>query len=93
VSDDLCAAALPVFAGATGHMAGDSPIFDHIAHAWRECGMPAVAVGEYRCACGHEKRRANCGEHEPEPGAVGCRQCWDEGHECEMAVRAVTGDG
>lgn len=48
------------------------------------CGKPATAVFKYMCVHEHWKVRSTCDEHRPEPGAVGCRECWDAGHECEL---------
>lgn len=79
-----CEAAVPRFAGASGQMLADSPVFDHVRWEWPECGKPATAVYRYSCLCGHERQRSTCDEHEPEPGAVGCRACWEAGHECPM---------
>jgi hypothetical protein len=51
---------------------------------WMVCGEPAVAVRAYTCPHGHVKVKANCAAHEPEPGRVGCRECYEDGHECPM---------
>lgn len=89
-----CRAAVPVerFVSATGRMLGDSPVFDHVVTepSWRECGKPSTAVYEYSCEAGHVKVRENCADHEPEPRAVGCRDCWDAGTERPMTYRQVT---
>jgi len=84
-----CKAAVPRFAGASGRFLGDSPVIDHVRHEWEECGRPATAVYEYACEHGHVRQRPTCDEHAPEPGAVGCRACWDDGHECPMTYREV----
>jgi hypothetical protein len=52
-----------------------------------KCGAPGVAVYDYGCIHEHVKRRLNCALHEPVPGAVGCRDCWEQGHECAMIAR------
>ena len=84
-----CMAAVPVLRTSwTGRMTGGDPIIDHesTVPAWAECGEPAVAVHAYRCGHGHEKRRPTCPAHAPQPGQVGCRECYDQGHECEMTA-------
>lgn len=53
---------------------------------WEECGMPATATHTYACVHEHIVTKGTCDQHEPQPGMVGCRQCWDNGHECEMTV-------
>jgi len=89
---ETCMAAVPVMRRSlTGHMAGGDPVIDHESSVrdWSECGEPATAVHVYRCGCcGAEKRRATCAQHAPEPGEVGCRDCYDAGHECGMTVTA-----
>ena len=91
-----CAAAVPVerLVSASGRMLGDSPVFDHIRTepGWRECGAGATAVYEYRCDAPvpHVKRRETCPDHEPEPGVVGCRECWDAGTERPMTFTRST---
>lgn len=59
------------------------------------CGEPAVVLGDYSCSCplAHARRRWSCARHEPVPGTVGCRQCWDAGHECPMTWRVVARAG
>jgi hypothetical protein len=89
--DDMstCRAAVPRIAQhLAGHMTGGEPIIEAVraVPSWSECGEPAVAVHFYRYANGHVKRRATCTVHAPEPGQVGCRDCWDEGREVPMAV-------
>lgn len=69
-----CQAAIP----ASGH-----------ARGWDECGAPAVATYSYACVHGHIVTRDTCAEHEPVEGDVGCRQCWDAGHDCPMAFQPV----
>ncbi len=54
------------------------------ATGWRECGEPAIARYRYACMHEHVVDRATCARHAPEPGIVGCRSCFDLGHECEM---------
>ena len=68
-----CAAALP--SAATTAQSG---------LIWTTCGMPAIAIHVYACIHEHVVRKATCAKHAPEPGAVGCRQCFDLGHECEL---------
>ncbi len=89
----VCRAAVPVtrITAMTGRMLGDSPVIDHLSTEpdWQECGSPATAVHEYVCPVGHTKRRETCAEHAPEPGAVGCRECWDAGTEQAMTFREV----
>ena len=46
--------------------------------------MPATAVYVYACIHEHVVRKPTCAAHAPEPGVVGCRQCFDLGHECGM---------
>lgn len=56
---------------------------------WLICDQPATANYTYRCAHGHLVNRSNCPGHEPGPGLVGCKKCWDElGHNCDMEVQA-----
>ena len=52
----------------------------------RECGAPAVSIHAYACVHEHIRIKASCAEHQPEPGAVGCRSCFEAGHECEMTA-------
>lgn len=88
-----CAAAIPLRRrDFTGRMIGGDPVIEleHVTDYWAECGEPSVAVYEYRCEHGHAVRKPACAEHEPEPGAVGCRQCYDQGHECEMQIAGVS---
>lgn len=68
----LCAAALP--------RAGT----DDRKITWIECGEPATGVYVYACVHEHVTERATCDAHAPEPGAVGCRRCFEAGHECPM---------
>lgn len=92
---ETCEAAVPVLRrNLTGHLLGGDPIIDHesAVRDWSECGKPAVAVHVYRCGCGHEKRRASCTGHAADVelgGQVGCRACYDAGHECEMTASAA----
>jgi hypothetical protein len=91
---DRCRAAVPVMARSlTGRMVGGDPIIETVQAVplWAECGDMAVAVHVYRCVNGHVKRRATCTAHAPEPGRVGCRDCYDEGREVEMTVTADEG--
>jgi hypothetical protein len=91
---DRCRAAVPRMAhNLTGRMAGGDPIIETVqaVPVWAECGEPAVAVHVYRCENGHEKKRPTCTEHAPQPGQVGCRDCYDEGREVEMTVTADEG--
>ena len=86
---EACAAAVPMRQrNYIGRMVGGDPIidFDSDIGFWAECGEPSVAIHEYRCEHGHVVRKPTCSEHLPQPGAVGCRQCFDQGHECEMQV-------
>ena len=53
---------------------------------WLECGYPSVSTWLYACVHEHVVIKATCAEHEPAPGVVGCRRCWDAGHECGMAI-------
>jgi hypothetical protein len=53
------------------------------------CDRPATALHRYACEHEHVVDRATCDEHAPEPGAVGCRQCFDAGHECDMAAQLL----
>ena len=84
-----CAAAVPLRQHSyIGRMVGGDPIIDHehTLESWAGCGEPSVAAHEYRCEHGHVVRKPSCAEHAPEPGSVGCRQCYDQGHECEMQI-------
>jgi len=67
-----CAAALPSAATTAQRL------------IWTSCGLPAVAEHVYACVHGHVVRKPVCAGHLPGPGMVGCRQCFDAGHECEM---------
>jgi hypothetical protein len=60
------------------------------AGGWAACGQPGTAVWEYACVHEHVRRQPTCDDHAPEPGAVGCKACWDAGHECPMAFRQVS---
>jgi hypothetical protein len=51
---------------------------------WFHCGARASAVYVYACVHEHVTRRATCAEHEPVPGEIGCRQCFDLGHDCPV---------
>jgi len=57
---------------------------------WVICGKPAIQLHRYGCVHEHVVERWTCREHSPEPDMVGCRACWDAGHECPMAFQAVT---
>lgn len=58
--------------------------------SWQQiCPNPATRVHRYACAHEHVRVRATCDEHAPQPGVVGCRACWDAGHECEMRAELV----
>ena len=89
-----CEAAVPVMLfSITDGILGDSSTFDiqDEGPGWRECGQPSVATHEYRCAhdASHTKRRATCPEHQPQPGVVGCRDCWEQGTERPMTFERV----
>jgi hypothetical protein len=95
-ADETCMAAVPVMRRSlTGHLVGGDPVIDHesAVRDWAECGEPAAAVHVYRCGHGHEKRRPTCAEHAPQPGQVGCRDCYDQGHECGMTAERVKEGG
>jgi hypothetical protein len=77
---DCCQAALPLAPAGT--------VLD-----WVECGAPAVAVHVYRCPAGHERRRATCAAHAPEPGQVGCRTCLEQGRESPMTAELADAGG
>jgi len=53
------------------------------------CG--AKTIMRYRHACVHEHVVDGfvCSLHVPVDGAVGCRQCWDEGHDCPMSYQRL----
>jgi hypothetical protein len=88
-----CNAAIPLtLRDYTGRMVGGDPVIETetVTDYWAECGQPSAAVHVYRCEHGHEVRKETCPEHEPKPGTVGCRQCYDQGHECGMQAVAVT---
>ncbi len=91
---EACQAALPVpVHDYTGRMRGDNPVITGTGPfrlEWVECGRPATAVHLYRCEHGHEKTGATCREHAPQPGQVGCRACFGEGHLCDMRIGSVT---
>lgn len=86
---EACAAAVPMIQrNYAGRMVGGDLVidFDSEIGYWAECGEPSVAIHEYRCEHGHAVRRATCTVHAPRPGIVGCRECFDQGHECGMQV-------
>jgi len=56
---------------------------------WLVCGERAIAVRRYACVHEHVHDRPTCGEHQPQLGIVGCKECWDAGHECGMEARLV----
>jgi hypothetical protein len=56
---------------------------------WVECGAPGVSLHRYGCIHEHVKEMWSCVLHEPEPGAVGCRDCFDAGHLCDLISQAV----
>lgn len=60
VAEATCLAALPADIG--------------VIRAWLACGRPATAVYDYACIHEHVRRRGNCPDHEPEPGAVTFRE-------------------
>ena len=97
VSAGLCQAAVPVnqISSLTGQMLGDAPVIREmtIAHAWAECGKPAVAQYAYLCEAGHVKFGLTCAEREPAEGQVGCRECWDAGTERPMAFTRADNGG
>ena len=71
MSDLRCAAAVPALIAGAGFR-------------WLACGEVATAVYRYACVHEHVVERATCPDHKPEPGAVGCRACFNAGHECPM---------
>ena len=73
--EDLCEAAKPGYLG--------------FARAWiRFCDAAATETWQYGCLHEHVKVRRSCAEHRPEPGAVGCIECFEQGHECAMVAKA-----
>ena len=48
------------------------------------CGAPAVRLDRYACIHEHVKDRWTCTIHEPKPGLVGCQDCLQLGHECDL---------
>lgn len=46
------------------------------ATVWAQCGGPVTSVLTFRCPNGHRRVGRTCGEHAPEPGRVGCRDCF-----------------
>lgn len=56
---------------------------------WEQCGQPAAAVHRYACVHEHVVEKVTCAGHAPQPGIVGCRQCFDAGHECELRAELV----
>jgi len=56
---------------------------------WQLCGREAAAKHLYMCVHEHMKEGATCPEHHPLPGAVGCSECWDLGHECPMEAQEI----
>jgi hypothetical protein len=61
---------------------------------WRECGQPAIAVYDWTCPREHSVRKGVCAAHEPVPGLVGCRQCFNDGHDdAEMTAQLIERTG
>lgn len=56
---------------------------------WQQCDSRATAMHRYACVHEHVRTRVTCDEHAPQPGIVGCRRCFDAGHECEMRAELV----
>lgn len=71
MSERICEAALPGVP--------DWPGLEWIAI----CDQSAVAVHRYACVHEHVVERATCADHTPD-NCVGCRRCWELGHECPM---------
>ena len=57
---------------------------------WAECGKPATQRYRYGCVHEHVSERWTCPDHAPVPDDVGCRRCFEAGHDCPMAFEAVT---
>jgi|SRR5215469_3993876 len=58
--------------------------------SWRLiCHNEATETWDYGCVHEHVKRRHTCPEHRPEPNAVGCRECFELGHECPLVAHQV----
>lgn len=68
----------------------DARLPEWTAGQWRSiCALPATAVHRYGCQHGHIVERPTCDEHARKPGIVGCRACFDTGHECPMTAELV----
>jgi len=55
----------------------------------RVCASEATEIWHYACVHEHVRQRGTCAEHRPVSGEVGCRACFDAGHECPMVVQYV----
>ena len=73
----LCEAALPSFNAVFGQ-------------SWVPiCSNPATETWDYGCVHEHVKRRRTCRLHRPAPDQVGCRECFEAGHECPLVARQM----
>lgn len=52
-----------------------------------ECGEKAASLCRAVCSCGHGSERWACRECAASLGT--CRLCWDEGHECPVAITRI----
>lgn len=56
---------------------------------WVQCMRRATAKYRYSCIHEHMADRQTCDEHKPEPDAVGCRNCFELGHDCPMTFQQI----
>lgn len=57
---------------------------------WRVCGVTDdLEFWRYGCRHEHISERWACPQHRPELGKVGCRACFDLGHECPMLAQKI----
>jgi hypothetical protein len=63
-----CEASVPLLA-VEGEVSGRATV-------WAQCGATVTAVHTFRCPNGHHRVGRTCADHPPEPGRVGCSQCF-----------------
>lgn len=57
------------------------------------CENPATAAWTAGCVHEHITTKFLCDEHAVVPDAVGCKACFEAGHECEMTAIGRTAIG
>jgi hypothetical protein len=60
---------------------------------WTVCDEPGTDIYQYACQHEHVVTKVTCEQHKPISGEVGCKQCADLGHECEMTFRPIAHQG